>query len=192
MVALRVRHTAVRRTTVRPTRPSGRTAWCRRWAVALQSGSNGSALGDGALFRRVLVPVRSVQTSTNALALAARFARSTGGALRIVHVRMWQPPLPRGMSSFALESSERALGILDQALTQVWACHVEASGVILDAFPSQVASVVMDEASRWNADAIVLTARARRLAILDPRGRVTRQVLRTASCPVLVSYPPRR
>ena len=135
--------------------------------------------GDsGGSFRRALVPVDSFGESINALAMAARIGQTTGGPLRLVHVRMWDPPVPRGGRRFYPETSEEATTVLDNAMNYAWARGVEASGVVR-------------EASRWGADVIVLTARPRRFVTLGVWDKATRQVMQAASCPVLIVHPSR-
>ena len=55
----------------------------------------GAYPGDGrSSFRRILVPVRWPGESGPALAVAARICGTTGGVLRLVHVRACDPPWP--------------------------------------------------------------------------------------------------
>jgi nucleotide-binding universal stress UspA family protein len=147
--------------------------------------------GDaGGSFCRALVPVDSFGESINALALAARIGQSTGGPLRLVHVRMWDPPV-RGGGLFYPETSEEATTVLDNAMDYVWARGVEATGVIVEAQRSCMATAIITEASQWSGDVIVLTARPRRFITLGVWDKATRQVMRAASCPVLIVYPSR-
>jgi len=153
--------------------------------------SNMLADNSGGTFRRVLVPVDSCELSTNALSLAARIGHATGGPLRLVHVRMWDPPVPRGGERFYPETSEEATALLDNAMSYVWARGVEASGVVVEAQRSCMAAAIITEASRWGADVLVLTARPRRFITLGVWDKATRQVMQAASCPVLIVYPRR-
>lgn len=146
---------------------------------------------SGGSFRRVLVPVDSFGASTNALSLAARMGHATGGPLRLVHVRMWDPPVPRGGGLLYPETSEEATAVLDNAMSYVWAHGVEATGIIVEAQRSQMAAAIIGEASQWSADVLVLTARPRRFFTLGVWDKVTRQVMQAAPCPVLIVYPRR-
>jgi nucleotide-binding universal stress UspA family protein len=149
--------------------------------------------GDsGGSFRRALVPVDSFAESINALAMAVRIGQTTGGPLRLVHVRMWDPPFPtRGGGFFYPETSEEATTVLDNAMNYAWARGVETSGVVMEAQRSCMATAIVREASRWGADVIVLTARPRRFVTLGVCDKATRQVMQAASCPVLIVYPSR-
>ncbi len=142
-------------------------------------------------FRRVLVPVDTFEMSVNALRLAARTGRAAGGRLRLVHVRVWDPPAPRGGGLFYPETSEEATALLDKAMSYVWNFGVDASGIVVEAPRPSVGAAILAEASRWAADVIVLTARPRRFITLGVWDKATRQVMQTAACPVLVVHPGR-
>ena len=147
--------------------------------------------GDsGGSFRGALVPVDSFAESINALAMAVLISQNTAGPLRLVHVRMWDPPV-RGGGRFYPETSEEATTVLDNAMNYAWARGVEASGVVMEAQRSCMAIAIVREASRWGADVIVLTARPRRFVTLGVWDKATRQVMQAASCPVLIVYPSR-
>ena len=60
----------------------------------------GDSGDSGDSFRRALVPVDSFGESINALAMAARIGQTTAGPLRLIHVRMWDPPVRGGGGRF--------------------------------------------------------------------------------------------
>ena len=77
--------------------------------------------GDGPSFRRIFVPVRSPGESAEALAAAARVCGSTiNGVLRLVHVRIYDPSMPRSVGRFYPETAAEAAALLDEALLIVW------------------------------------------------------------------------
>jgi nucleotide-binding universal stress UspA family protein len=78
--------------------------------------------------------------------------------------------------------------VLDDGLSCAWACEVEASGVVVDAERSLIAPAILTEACAWGADVIVLTQPPRRGLSLRFCDKVSRQVMRGASCPVLVVF----
>jgi nucleotide-binding universal stress UspA family protein len=145
---------------------------------------------SGGSFRRVLVPVDFFGATTDALSLAARTCRATGGPLRLVHVRIWDPPV-RGGGRFFPETSEEATEVLDNAMRFVWARGAEATGIIVEAPRSQMAAAIISEASQWSADVIVLTARPRRFATFGVWDKATRLVMQAAPCPLLIVHPTR-
>jgi nucleotide-binding universal stress UspA family protein len=102
---------------------------------------------------------------------------------------MWDPPVRGGR--FYPETSEEATTVLDSAMRYLWARGVDATGVIVEAQRSCMATAIVREASRWGADVIVLTARPRRFVTLGVWDKTTRQVMEAASCPVLIVYPSR-
>ncbi|MHB1928277.1 MAG: universal stress protein [Acidimicrobiales bacterium] len=136
----------------------------------------------------MLVPVKSLEESIDALDVAARFARTSGGRLRLVHVRTWDPPLP-GTCRFYAGTSEEATAALDAAMAHAWGSGVEASGIVVEARASQIGTAVVVEAMQWSADIVVVHRRPRGLL---PRGawdKATGNVLRLSPCPVLVVRP---
>lgn len=142
---------------------------------------------------RVLVPVASAAMATNALSLAARLGQSTGAPLRLVHVRIWDP-VPRGAGEyhrFFPESSEEATSVVEAAANYAWARGAEASGVVVESVRGHVAGAILDEATEWGADMIVLTLRRHRFYSPGVWEKAARQIMRTSSCPVLLVYSSR-
>lgn len=90
-------------------------------------------------FRRVLVPVASIVTSTNALPRVAGTGLSTGGSLGLLHARICDPPI-RGRARFFPETREEATTGLDESKRYLWACGVEASGTVVEAERSRPAN----------------------------------------------------
>jgi nucleotide-binding universal stress UspA family protein len=101
-----------------------------------------------------------------------------------VHVRTWDEH-PPSAGRYYTETSEQATALLDKAVCGVWDEGLEASGIVLDANRPQAARAVVEEASTWGADVIVLTKPARRLP--NPLARhIWARMMRAARCPVLV------
>jgi nucleotide-binding universal stress UspA family protein len=149
--------------------------------------------GDGPRGRRILIPVRSPGESAEALAVAARVCGSTiNSVLRLLHVRIYDPPMPRCPSRFYPESVAEAEALLDGALLIVWGGGAQATTGIVDAPRGQVAAAIAEQASAWRADVIVLTRRPRPTISRMILGSVTDQVMRKASCPVLAVHPNRK
>ena len=146
----------------------------------------GAHPGDGrSSFRRILVPVHWPGESGPALAVAARICGTTGGVLRLVHVRTCDPPLPIS-GRFYLETVGEAAAVLEEALLTAWASGgPRASTVVVNARHSDVAAAIASQAAAWPADLIVLTRRPRSAITRLILGSVPDQVMRKASCPVL-------
>jgi nucleotide-binding universal stress UspA family protein len=136
-------------------------------------------------FRRILVPVHWPGESGPALAVAARICGTTGGVLRLVHVRTCDPPLPIS-GRFYLETAGEAAAVLEEALLTAWASGgPRASTVVVNARHGDVAVAIAAQAAAWPADLIVLTRRPRPAITRLILGSVPDQVMRKASCPVL-------
>ena len=147
--------------------------------------------GDGPLFRRIFVPVRSPDESADALAAAARVCSAINGVLRLVHVRIYDPPL-RGAGRFYPETAAEAAALLDEALPIIWGGGAGATTAVVDAPRREVAAAIAQQASAWRADVIVLTRRRRPAISRMVLGSVADQVMRKASCPVLTVHPKRK
>src|SRR5215831_979717 len=146
----------------------------------------GALLGDGrSSFRRILVPVRSPGESAPALAAAARICGLANGVLRLIHVRIYDPPM-RASSRFYPETAAEAAAVLEEALLAAWACGgPRATTAVVDARHCDVAVAIAWQAAAWPADLIVLTRRPRPAIARVVGGSVADQVMRKASCPVL-------
>jgi nucleotide-binding universal stress UspA family protein len=146
--------------------------------------------GGGPSFQRILVPVLSPAESAEALAAAVRVCTSTlNGVLRLVHVRVYDPPMPRCPSRFYAETVAEAAAVLDDAMLIVWGGGAQATTAVMDAPRGEVGTAIAQQASAWRADVIVLTRRPRPAISRFVLGSVADQVMRKASCPVLAVHP---
>jgi nucleotide-binding universal stress UspA family protein len=144
-------------------------------------------------FRRILIPVRSPDESAEALAAAARVCGSTvGGVLRLIHIRIYDPPMPKCPGRFYPETVAEAKALLDQALLIVWGGGAQATTAVMDAPRGEVGGAIAQQASAWRADVIVLTRRPRPAISRALLGSVADQVMRKATCPVLTVHPKRK
>jgi nucleotide-binding universal stress UspA family protein len=149
--------------------------------------------GGGPSFRRILVPVSSPDRSASALATATRICASTlNGVLRLVHVRVYDPPAARCPGRFYLETRGEAAALLDESLLIVWGCGATATTAVVDAPRSELAAAIARQASAWGADMIVLTRRRRSAVTRIVLGSVADHVMRAAPCPVLTVQPDRK
>lgn len=141
-------------------------------------------------FRRIFVPVRLPGESAEALAAAARVCSSTvNGVLRLVHVRIYDPPMPRCPGPFYPQTAAQVAAMLDEALLIVWGSGAQATTSVVNAPRKEVATAIVQQAAAWRADVIVLTRR-RRLAVSRMLlGSVADRVMHKASCPVLAVHP---
>jgi nucleotide-binding universal stress UspA family protein len=146
--------------------------------------------GGGPVGRRIFVPVRSPDESAEALAVAAYvWSNSVSARLRLVHVRMYDPPIPRSPSRFYLESATEARALLDEALLILWGNGAQATTAVMDAPRQRVGAAIARQAAAWGADVIVLTRRRRPAISRAVLGSIADEVMRRATCPVLTVRP---
>jgi nucleotide-binding universal stress UspA family protein len=145
---------------------------------------------SGGSFRRVLVPIDPLgESAMDSLDLATRIGTTTGGPLRVVCVRMWDPPVARSPGRFYLQTSEAVTELLATALRLVWDRGVEATGIVVDAERSKIATAIVGEAAAWDADVIVMTQEPRRFFTRGLWDKVSTQVMRATDRPVMVVHP---
>jgi nucleotide-binding universal stress UspA family protein len=142
----------------------------------------------GGSLKRILVPVDANGRAADALALAAKLSCALDGAVRVVHVRIFDPPV-RGTGRFYPESSADADAVVEHAVLDAWACGSRASGEVVVAERSRLGRAIVSAAEGWQAGVIVLARRPRRglARLLLPS--VADQVMRRSGCPVLVVRP---
>ena len=102
---------------------------------------NAPVSGGEPSFRRILVPVRAPGEAAEALAVAARVCSAINGVLRLVHVRIYDPPL-RGAGRFYPETAGEAAAVLDEALLTPWASGLRAATAVVNAPRGQVAAAI--------------------------------------------------
>ncbi len=151
-------------------------------------GTDALAAGDGSSFRRILVPVRLVAEAAETVAVAARMCASANGVLRLVHVRIYDPPVPGG-GRFYPQTPGEAAAVPDEALPIVWAYGVRATTAVVDAPRGEVASAIAQQAWAWRADVIVMTRRPSPAICRLFLRSVPDQVMRKSHCPVLAVHP---
>ncbi|HUB40071.1 MAG TPA: universal stress protein [Streptosporangiaceae bacterium] len=149
--------------------------------------------GGGSSFQRILIPVSSAAESAEALDAATRICSSTiNSVLRLLHVRIYDPPMPRCPCRFYPETSTEAAALLDEAMLIIWGGGAQATTAVMDAPRGEVAAAIVQQASAWRADVIVLTRRPRPAISRMLLGSVADQVMRMATCPVLTVHPNRK
>ena len=128
------------------------------------------------MYERILVPVDGSPTSTQGLDEAIKLAKLTGASLRLVHV-VNELTFATGFEFYTGD----VIGMLKEAGEQVLAeakARVQASGLdavtfLAENFGSRVCDIVVDEATKWKADLIVI-------------GSDAEQIVRMAAVPVLL------
>jgi len=146
------------------------------------------ASGDGSSFRRILVPIRHARDAVDTLAVAANVCHETKGVLRLVHVRIFDPPM-RSAGRFYPETVSEAATVADEALPVAWAYGVPATTTVVEAQRGYIASAIARQAAVWPADVIVMTRRPSSAFWRFVMGSIPDQVMRRATCPVLAVHP---
>ena len=149
------------------------------------------AFGDGPAYRRILVPVRLAEDALGPLAVVARVCSAANCTVRLVHVRIYDPPM-RGSGRFYPQNRTEAAAIPDDALPIAWGCGLRATTAVVEAPRRDVASGIARQAAAWRADLIVMTRRPDPAIYRLILGSVPDQVMRRAHCPVLVVRPDRK
>jgi nucleotide-binding universal stress UspA family protein len=110
--------------------------------------------------------------------------------LRLVHVRIYDPPV-RGGARFYPQTAAEAAAVVDEAMLAVWGWGLRADSAVVKAPRGKVAAAIAAEAAGWNPHVIVLTRRPRTAISRLLWGCVPDQVMRQSGCPVLTVHPGR-
>jgi nucleotide-binding universal stress UspA family protein len=137
------------------------------------------------VLRRILVPVGDDHAPSEGLTYGANMAGRTGGQLRLVHVRIWDPPV-RGSQRWYPESEQEALTVLGRSVSRAWAAGLPASGIVVTAERRQVAAAVAAAAESWHADVIVVAREPRRRLRRMLSSHLSDRLTETSKCPVLI------
>ena len=116
------------------------------------------------------------------------FLGETGGELGRGEVRVFhfqeREPSKAGTASF--ETTEDATSLVDDAVSQLQNAGVKASGETRAGLSGKAAKAIVDEASRFGADLIVMGSRGLSDFQALLVGSVAHKVLHYAHCPVLI------
>jgi len=139
-------------------------------------------------YRRILIPVDGSPTSNKALASGLQIAHEGDGCVRLVHV-VDELAYLTGFEASALvfdELQNAARRVLAEAEEIAKATGVPFESRFVDRPGARLGDVVADEASKWNADLIVVGTHGRRGISRVMLGSGAEQVIRLAPVPVLV------
>jgi len=143
-------------------------------------------------YQNILVAVDGSPTSEYALAQAIDLARSTGGRIRLLNV---MDPLahisgferPEVYSQEVLPRLKKAgEALLQQARERVAQQGVAVDTLLIENLNARVAQLVVEHASAWGADLIVLGTQGRRGLQRVMMGSDAEQIARTSPVPVLL------
>lgn len=147
------------------------------------------------MYQRILVPVDDSVTSQSALKEAARFAKLCPTALiRVIHV----VDLAQTVSSISefsqvpsmtqREDALRKTGqdVLDSAMTVAKEAGFTPETALVEAWGKSLADVVVEDATTWNAELIIMGTHGYSGLTHLLVGSVAEGVIRHASVPVLL------
>ena len=140
------------------------------------------------MYKRILVPVDGSLTSIRGLDEAIGLAKLGGGSIRLVHV-LDRVVFPGGetytVDVFGMlrEAGER---ILQQMKARTAAAGLEASTFLSEVLPGRVCDVVVEQATAFGADLIVVGTHGRRGVSRLLVGSDAEQIVRVAPVPVLL------
>lgn len=143
-------------------------------------------------YQHILVAVDGSPTSDHAVAQATGLARATGGRIRLLNV---MDPLahisgferPEVYSQEVLPRLQKAgEALLQQARERVKQEGVAVDTVLIENLNARVAQLVVEHASAWGADLIVLGTHGRRGLERVLMGSDAEQIARTSPVPVLL------
>jgi nucleotide-binding universal stress UspA family protein len=147
------------------------------------------------MYQRIFVPVDDSETSNQALVEACRLAKETGAQIRMVHV-VDLAQFGWGGTEFLdaseLQKSVKEAGeqVLTQAKDSARAQGVEPEGKILESWGDKIASVLLEDASAWKADLIVMGTHGWTGVMHLLMGSVAEGLLKMSEVPVLLVRHP--
>ncbi len=146
------------------------------------------------MYRRILVAVDGSVTSNKALSAALEMASYSGGrsVIRLIHVvdemAYFTGLDPYAGQSYSVIGVMREAGekILLEGLAIVQSAGAQADTVLVDHLGAHLAEAVTAEAKTWDASLVVVGTHGRRGIRRMLLGSGAEQIIRLASCPVLV------
>ena len=142
------------------------------------------------MYNRILVAVDGSATSLRGLDEAIRLAKATSGKLMLVHVvnELLSADFTADAYYDAFIESLRAAGtkVLDQAAAVARRADVPCEQKLLEAIGGRPANLIVEKATSWPADLIVLGTHGRRGLKRLALGSDAELVLRMSPVPVLL------
>jgi len=144
------------------------------------------------VYQRILVPVDGSATSERGLTEAIAIARMSGGSIRLLHVLdelVFVTGFETGASyakTVLPEMRKHSEEILITARERAVAAGIDADTLCIECFGRRPADLIVEQATAWPADLVVLGTHGRRGVRRLVLGSDAEQVLRMASVPVLL------
>ena len=144
------------------------------------------------MYSKILVPVDGSPTSNQGLDEAIKLAKLTGASLKLLHVvDLWSfatvPEAGIGATPEVLTLlKDGGEAILAEARARVEGAGGRAETMLIDSLGGRVCDLVIDEATRWGAELIVIGTHGRRGVGRLVLGSDAEQVVRMSPVPVLL------
>jgi nucleotide-binding universal stress UspA family protein len=136
------------------------------------------------MFETILLALDNSEHAKEALETTKSLAKLSGGQVRVLHVREFGFAGRAGQVD--LEDKTEAHQIVDQAVADLKAVGVEATGIVRGALHGHAAGEILDEAASAGATTIVMGSRGRSELKGLVMGSTTHKVLHLGTFPVLV------
>jgi nucleotide-binding universal stress UspA family protein len=160
------------------------------------------------MFKRILIPIDGSKSSQQALKKGIAFAAEQGAAVRLLHVHevsvlseMYAAqtasagsslaPNVKGLEKFEADLRKRSETLLEQATGMAAKAGIpKVDGKVVNAGMRKAAKLIVDDATKWKADLIVMGTHGRSGFDHMVFGSVAEGVMRTAPVPVLLVRSP--
>jgi nucleotide-binding universal stress UspA family protein len=136
------------------------------------------------MFETILLALDDSDHAKDALEATKSLAKLSGGQVRVLHVREFGFAGRAGQVD--LEDKTEAHQLVDQAVADLKASGVEATGTVRGSLHGHAAGEILDEATSAGATTIVMGSRGRSELTGLVLGSTTHKVLHLGSFPVLV------
>ena len=143
------------------------------------------------MYARILVPVDGSGTSTRGLTEALALAKVVGAKVRLVHIVNEvniAPAYAAGMQYGQVIESMRTYGkaVLQEAEKRVRDNGLEPESVMIESLGSPAGDIIIEQATKWGAELIVLGTHGRRGLRRMVLGSDAEHVVRHSDVPVLL------
>jgi len=142
------------------------------------------------MYKKILVPVDGSATAKRGLDEAIRLAKAGGSAIRLVHVVdelvVVDPEVPVYYQAMIDSLRESGKATLAKSEAAVKAQGIPVETVMLETMGVRAADLIVEQASQWPADLIVMGTHGRRGLRRVVLGSDAELVIRHTTVPVLL------
>lgn len=145
-----------------------------------------------AAFGRIAACIESREDLPGVVAAARALAGGRAAQVLVLHLNVTSltaAVFPESASRRDVESDPEARALVDEAVDRMRASGIRASGQVVCSGWQTAAALLLDAASAFGPDLIVVTPRGRTGLAALIEGSVSHQLLRRAACPVLCLPP---